>query len=456
MSPAPHSRSRRSAPGTGRGSAHNRLRVFLVVITMVVSVFGVRLFQLQGLDPKAYAARAQQAGAATVVLPARRGTILDRKGVALAESVDGLMLIADPKVTTKYGGMIARILADELGLDYFDVRAKLTKPESRFQYLDRRVPSTLATQVVKHIQDAVRRTITDPDLRKIPFGGVYTEADPLRDYPAKDVAANLVGFLGDSGAAMAGLELAFDKRLKGKDGQETYEVGDGNRIPLGNNSTVEPRNGRSLQLTIDRDLQWYVQRVLRSAVQKSRSDSGSAVVLDTQTGEVLSLADFPTYDANAPRACEEERPRQPGAAGRLRAGLGREGADDQLPPRRGEADPAHPDHRAGDAAGAGPGDPRLVPARPAAPDHHRRARQVLQHRHHAGRDADLVGGPLPPPPRVRPGHEDRGRAVRRDQRPAAGLDLVGQGRPRHGLLRPGHQRQHAADGHGRQRDRQRR
>ncbi len=124
MSPAPRSRSRRSAPGTGRGSAHTRLRVFLVVITMVVSVFGVRLFQLQGLDPKAYAARAQQAGAATVVLPARRGTILDRKGVALAESVDGLMLIADPKVTTKYGGMIARILADRLGLDYFDVRCQ--------------------------------------------------------------------------------------------------------------------------------------------------------------------------------------------------------------------------------------------------------------------------------------------------------------------------------------------
>ena len=300
MSPAPHSRSRRNAPGTGRGSAHNRLRVFLVVITMVVSVFGVRLFQLQGLDPKAYAARAEQAGAATVVLPARRGAILDRKGVALAESVDGLMLIADPKVTTKYGGMIARILADDLGLDYFDVRAKLTKPGSRFQYLDRRVPSTLATRVVKQIQHAVKSTITDPDLRKIPFGGVYTEADPLRDYPAKDVAANLVGFLGDNGAAMAGLELAFDKRLKGKDGQETYEVGDGNRIPLGDNSTVEPRNGRPLQLTIDRDLQWYVQRVLRSAVQKSRSDSGSAVVLDTQTGEVLSLADFPTYDANAP------------------------------------------------------------------------------------------------------------------------------------------------------------
>ena len=148
---------------------------------------------------------------------------------------------------------------------------------------------------------------------------------------------------------MAGLELAFDKQLKGKDGQETYEVGDGNRIPLGDNSTVEPRNGRPLRLTIDRDLQWYVQRVLRSAVQSSRSDSGSAVVLDTQTGEVLSLADFPTYDANAPTRSKKED-------------LGSRALQDVYEPGsvekvltisalldEGKVTPAHPDHGAGGA-----------------------------------------------------------------------------------------------------------
>jgi cell division protein FtsI (penicillin-binding protein 3) len=277
-----------------------RLRVFMLVIAMIVSVFGVRLFQLQGLDPKAYATQAKEAGGATVVLPARRGQIVDRKGVALAESVNGMMLIADPKVTAKYAGMIARILADKLDLDYFDTLAKLTKSGSRFQYVDRRVPSTLATEVVAEIKQAVKDRQTNPTLKKIPFPGIYTRADPLRDYPAKDVAANLVGFLGDEGKAMAGAELAFNKRLAGKDGVETYEVGGGNRIPLGDNSTVKPRNGQNLKLTIDRDLQWYVQRVLRNAVQGSRSDSGSAVVMDTETGEVLALADYPTYDANQP------------------------------------------------------------------------------------------------------------------------------------------------------------
>ncbi len=284
----------------------------MVVIAMVISVFGVRLFQLQGLDPKAYAAQAEKAGAATVVLPATRGEIVDRTGVALAESVDGLMLIADPKVTAQYGGLIAHIVADKLGLDYFDVLTKLTEPNSRFQYVDRRVPSTVATQVVQEIQAAVKKAVQkaaaathDPKkiaavLQGAPFGGIYTVADPVRDYPAKDVAANLVGFLGNNGKAMAGAELAFDKRLAGKDGRETYEVGGGNRIPLGDNSTVAPRNGTNLKMTIDRDTQWYVQRVLRNAVQGSHSDSGSAVVMDTQTGEVLALADYPTFDANQP------------------------------------------------------------------------------------------------------------------------------------------------------------
>ena len=100
-----------------------------------------------------------------------------------------------------------------------------------------------------------------------------TRSDPLRTYPAGDVAANLIGFIGDEGKPMAGLELNFDKLLAGKDGKETYEVGGGNRIPLGDNSQVKPVDGKDLQLTIDRDVQWYSQRVLRAggAVDHRRS-----------------------------------------------------------------------------------------------------------------------------------------------------------------------------------------
>ncbi len=282
-------------------SVHKRLRVLMLVVVMVLSLFGARLFQLQGVDPQAYAAKARAAGAETVPLPARRGTIEDRTGTALADSVDGRMLIADPSATKKYATTIARILADRLALDYFSTLAELRK-DGRYQMIERRVPSTLATKVVAQIQTAVKKQITDPGLKDAPFVGVYTRADPVRTYPAGDIGANVLGFLDNANKARSGLEQSFDTWLKGQDGAETFEVGDGNRIPLGDNSETKPRNGKDLRLTIDRDTQWYVQRVLRTAVQSSGASSGSAVVMRTGTGEVLALADYPTYDANDPGA----------------------------------------------------------------------------------------------------------------------------------------------------------
>ncbi len=260
------------------------------MIMIVLSVFGARLFQLQGLDPKAYAARADAEGLVTVPLPATRGEITDRNGQPLAETVAGVMIVADPLRTRANAEKIARILADKLDLDYFEVLANLRKKQPdgdllRFAYLARRVPSTIAKSAI----DAVT---------KAGYKGVETRPDPVRTYPANDVAANLLGFLGTEGKPLSGLELAFEKLLAGKDGHETYEVGGGNRIPLGENTEVEPVDGHDLTLTIDRDVQWYAQRVLRTAVENSRAESGVAVALDTRTGEVLALADYPTFNAN--------------------------------------------------------------------------------------------------------------------------------------------------------------
>ena len=96
------------------------------------------------------------------------------------------------------------------------------------------------------------------ELKEHDYVGVDTRPDPLRTYPAGDVAANLIGYLGDDPSKVSGgLERSFNKLLAGKDGKETYEVGGGNRIPLGDNSQVKPVNGKDLRLTIDRDVQWY-------------------------------------------------------------------------------------------------------------------------------------------------------------------------------------------------------
>ena len=113
--------------GSLRGTSHVRLRVGFLVIAMLLSVFAARLFQLQGVDAQAYATRAESAGLVTIDLPAERGRILDRNGVPLAESVAGVMIVADPTRTTADAEAIAKILAARLELDYFDVLGKLTK-----------------------------------------------------------------------------------------------------------------------------------------------------------------------------------------------------------------------------------------------------------------------------------------------------------------------------------------
>ena len=272
---------------------------------MLLSLFGARLFQLQGVDSKAYASRAEASGLVNIALPAKRGKILDRNGTPLAESIAGMMIVADPTRTTANAEAIAKLLADRLHLDYFDLLGKLTKESDnpgtkfredrvRFVYIARRIPSTLASSVMD-------------ELKAHDYVGVDTRPDPLRTYPAGDVGANLIGYLGDDPTKVSGgLERSFNNLLAGKDGKETYEVGGGNRIPLGDNSQVKPVNGKDLKLTIDRDVQWYSQRVLRTAVQSAKAESGAAVVLDSQTGEILALADYPTFDANKPGKAPEE------------------------------------------------------------------------------------------------------------------------------------------------------
>ena len=272
-------------PGTRRGSPQLRLRVGFLVIAMALSLFGARLVQLQGLDPNSYAQMAAAEGRRNIVLPAERGDILDRNGEPLADSVAGVMVIADPELTRDRAPELASFLSKRLDVDYVATLAKL-RADSRFEYIARRVPSTIATEVLE-----------EAETRK--FKGLTTERDPVRDYPADDVAASLVGFIGTD-EPLAGFERTFDKQLSGTDGKARYEVGGGNRIPLGENTVTDPVDGKNLSTTLDLDLQWYAQRVVRQTVEDSRAESGFAIVMDTRTGELLAVADDPTYDANRP------------------------------------------------------------------------------------------------------------------------------------------------------------
>ncbi len=269
-----------------------------MVIAMLLSVFAARLVQLQGVDPDSYAQMAAAEAEVKVVLPAERGDILDRNGEPLADSVAGLMVVADPTMTTDRAPDLAKFLSTRLKIDYFTTLDRLRVPDSQFQYIARQVPAGVARSVVEAAEEKG-------------FEGLDTRQDPVRVYPARDVAANLVGFLGTprkSGAAkpLAGFEDSFDTYLAGKDGEARYQVASGNRIPLGNSTLTEAVDGHDLRTTIDRDLQWYAQRVLAQTVRQYGAESGFAVVMDSRTGDILALPDYPTYDASKPLDSPEE------------------------------------------------------------------------------------------------------------------------------------------------------
>jgi cell division protein FtsI (penicillin-binding protein 3) len=254
-------------------------------VAFVISLFAARLVQLQGIDENDYAAIAAAKGAKTITLEAPRASIYDRNGEALAQTVDASKIVADPTDAYQDATKIAVILHQRLDVDYIDAVTKLRKTSTRYVELARHVKPELAASVVKEIQQRG-------------YPGVYADDDTLRTYPNGTVAANVVGFVNDAGHGGAGLEASMDDLLSGVNGSATFEVADGQQLPLADSTIVAPREGTGVRLTIDRDLQYLAQARLAQAVRQAGGTSGYAVVMDVKTGQVLALADTPTFDPN--------------------------------------------------------------------------------------------------------------------------------------------------------------
>jgi cell division protein FtsI (penicillin-binding protein 3) len=274
------------------GRPERRLKVLLIGVLAVLSLFLGRLVQVQGLEAPALAADALSNRTVEARLPAARGDITDAEGVVLATTALRFDVTVDQTVVPAYTGRdggpggvrgAAEALAGALGVDVDDVEASLTG-ERRFAYV--------AKQVTPQVWRAV-------DALRVP--GVYGARTSDRVYPAGPVAGNLIGFVGADGAPLAGLEMTRDPLLRGTDGSRAYERGaDGRRIPTGGTTLVEPVPGGDVHLTIDRDLQWYAQQVVADRVAASGAEWGSAVVLDVRTGDLLALAEAPVVDPNDP------------------------------------------------------------------------------------------------------------------------------------------------------------
>lgn len=266
------------------GNPRRRINIGLVAMTFVLSIFAGRLVQMQGLDSKVYEAAAATQRVQTETLPARRGSITDAKGNELAVTVESREIAADPENVPPQGrDKIASVLSAELGIAKDEITAKLT-PKNKRRYV----------RIARWVDPVVAKRIMDND-----FKGISSKHEYRRTYPGGDLAGSLVGFLGDEGKGLSGLEQAFNSTLSGRDGSQTTEMGrDGQRIPLTSVRRQAPEPGRDVRLTIDRDLQWAAQKVIADQVKTVGARGGSLIALDVKTADILAMANAPEVDLN--------------------------------------------------------------------------------------------------------------------------------------------------------------
>ncbi|MEU8776044.1 penicillin-binding protein 2 [Streptomyces sp. NPDC048606] len=297
------------APHTIRlGNPKPRLRLVGVGLTLVMLAFVVRLLQVQAVDASAYSAKASENRFASHTLAAERGEITDRKGVALATSVDAYDITADPKMFTPQESkapdapeQAAALLAPILGVDAKEIAGRLKTKNTRYVVLARRQ----TPQVWNQIKD-LRKLFADKaaaDKRNNGPGanvlaGVFNENSSKRVYPNGALAAGILGYVNAEGKGGGGLESALDKKLAGKDGELTYAQSGGRRVPTAGSSEKPAVPGDDIELTIDRDIQWAAQSAITEQVEKSGADRGYVIVQDTRTGEVLAMANAPGFDPN--------------------------------------------------------------------------------------------------------------------------------------------------------------
>jgi cell division protein FtsI (penicillin-binding protein 3) len=261
-----------------------RMRGALSICLLVLTIFGLRLFQLQALDAPQLAAAAVEKRTRTLIIPAQRGEITDRKGAPLAITVDARDVTVDQSMVIDPIGT-ANALGAIVGVEPAILIPELSG-ERKFNYVLKKITPEQWSKI-----------------RELKLPGIFSEKTTKRIYPANNLAASTIGFIGGEGRGLAGLEYGFEDELAGSQGEVTVEISAAGRpLPSGIASEKKSVPGMGIRLTIDRDLQFVAEQTLAAKVKEARAESGTLVAISPKTGKILALATYPTFDANNPNA----------------------------------------------------------------------------------------------------------------------------------------------------------
>ncbi|WP_428945183.1 peptidoglycan glycosyltransferase FtsI [Pantoea sp. FN060301] len=244
-----------------------------------------RVAWLQVISPDKLVREGDMRSLRVQAVPTARGMITDRAGRPLAVSVPVNAIWADPKELHDRGGITLdgrwKALSDALSIPLDQLAARVNaNPKGRFVYLARQVNPTISDYI-----------------KKLKLPGIHLRQESRRYYPAGQVTSHLIGFTNIDGQGIEGVEKSFDKWLTGEPGERTVRKDRFGRV-IEDISSVDSRAAHNLALSIDERLQALVYRELNNAVAFNKAESGTAVLVDVNTGEVLAMANSPAYNPN--------------------------------------------------------------------------------------------------------------------------------------------------------------
>jgi cell division protein FtsI (penicillin-binding protein 3) len=282
--------ARREGPTEWRATLRSRLLVCAIGLALWTTGIEARLVYLQVIDRADLTARADRQQMRTVVPPAKRGEIFDRKGRLLAYSVDADTIAAVPTEIDDPADVARQVCGalDDCGADRRQAIARSLSNRKPFAYVARQVTPEEARRV-----------------RALALPGITLLKESRRYYPNSELAAHVVGYVGLDNVGLGGIESAYDSQIRGSAGKILIQTDNKRRAVF---SRVEraATAGAGIELTIDQYLQFVAERELRAGVEANRAQGGSAIIMDPHTGEILALANWPTFNPNAFGRFEDE------------------------------------------------------------------------------------------------------------------------------------------------------
>ena len=271
-----------SSPLLASKTPVGRSRFIVAAIALGFIGLGVRAAYVQVYANDFFQRQGTVRFARTLELPANRGRILDRNGLILASSVPAASIWAIPEDVDESDPSVRaqlKELAQLLDMPLSTLVTKMAEDDKTFMWLKRQLDWDLGQRIVG-----------------LGIKGIYLRKEYKRQYPEGESAAHVVGFTNVEDHGQEGMELAFDKQLAGKPGSRRVIKDRMGRVVEGVGDDVPPVDGQDLQLSIDSKVQFFAYQKLRDTVALHKAKAGSVVVLDARTGELLALANYPSYD----------------------------------------------------------------------------------------------------------------------------------------------------------------